>query len=379
MPNPNYRVFQLIKSLGRGGAEVLLATLHPKFNPARFSMRYGFFLPWKFQVAKQLEALGATVVCFKGTNNLAILGKIGKVAGELKNWKADLLHCHLPWAGFVGRVVGRMTGIPALYTEHNKQERYHTVTRVLNRLTFSWQAGVIAVSTDVAESIRKNINPTIPVRIIPNGVDADQFGRSVEDRQGLLTEFGLEQSAQVVGIVAVFRVQKRLDLWLAVARKILDKNPSARFVLVGDGQCRPQVEQAIVKHNLEGAVVLAGLREDTKPFYSLFDIFLMTSEFEGMPIALLEAMATECPVVTTDAGGIPEVVRNGFDGIVLPVRSSADTLADACSSLLQDAAQASKLGRNARQRVVENFTVEVMARKLETYYEEIIVSHGARH
>ena len=172
------KILHVIKSLGRGGAEMLLPETIRLHNKEQFQFHVIYFLPWKDQMVKDLEDAGATVKCFAATNNVKILLQAKKVAHYVKEQKIDLIHCHLPWAGFLGRIVHRITGVPVIYTEHNKQERYHKLTKWINRFTFNWQSAAIAVSGEVAESIQKNIAPKIPVHTILNGVNTDKLKRS---------------------------------------------------------------------------------------------------------------------------------------------------------------------------------------------------------
>jgi hypothetical protein len=126
------KILHLIKSLGRGGAEMLLPetiTLHDK---QRFSFEVVYFLPWKNQVVSLIEATGTPVTCMPAGNNIQLMLQAGRLIRYIRQHRIDIIHCHLPWAGFLGRYVHLRTGVPVVYTEHNKQERYHGITRTLN-------------------------------------------------------------------------------------------------------------------------------------------------------------------------------------------------------------------------------------------------------
>ncbi len=366
------RVYHLIKSFGRGGAETLLLSIFVARNNDQVQFRFGYFLPWKRQIADELLAAGAQVDCFKANGNLSILFKTFSIASILKNWNTDILHCHLPWAGLVGRLAGRISGIPVIYTEHNKQERYHWATRLINRITFSWQQCAIAVSREVAMSIEQNIRPKTPVHVVANGIDTRLFSRRDELRRASRSANGIEENELVVGLVAVFRKQKRLSLWLKVASLVKQRMDNVKFVLVGDGPCRTEVEEGIRLYSLSTSVQLPGLKHDPRPYYECFDLLLMTSIFEGLPVAVLEAMAMQVPIVSTLAGGVGEVVRQEQDGFLLPVDASAEALASACVLLLSDAERRAAFGLNARQRVIDHFSLEKMTAALESIYRDTL-------
>lgn len=365
------RILHLIKSLGRGGAEVLLAEGLAVADRARFEFEYGYFLPWKDAVVPSLLRQGVRVTCFDARSNPAILLATFRVARHIRRNRIDLIHAHLPLAGVVARLAGRLTGIPVVYSEHNLQERYHVGTRLLNRLTWRSQERAVAVSAEVAESIRTHLDQRVPVQVILNGVNVETFApvpaRDVAFRAGM----HIPPGDPLIGTIAVFRIQKRLDDWIDVARRVSAARPNAHFVLVGDGPERERIEASVSGSTLEGRVHFAGLQEDVRPYLAEMDVYLMTSQFEGLPVALLEAMAFGVPPVVTDVGGIPELVRAGINGVLAPV-GAVDYLAQSIVDLLDDPARRRDLGRAARESVVSGFSMERMQRDLEAMYERVL-------
>lgn len=368
------RVFHLIKSLGRGGAEVLLAEGLTVADRDRFAYGYGYFLPWKDAVVSEIEAQGADVVCFDAPSNPRIMLAARRVAKHLRTWGADVVHAHLPVAGAVARLAGKLADVPVVYTEHNLMERYHPLTRRLNLATWGWQAQALAVSADVEDAIRRHAGDRVPVRTVLNGVNVRSYDPTSFDGGGVRAEWGIPADAPVVGTVAVFRTQKRLDHWLDVAQRVRASAPDARFLLVGDGPLRGEVEAGIRERRLDSVVHLAGLQEETRPYFSAFDAYLMTSEFEGLPIALLEAMAMAVPPVVTAVGGMPELVTDGQDGHVHPF-GALDGLAASVLRVVQDAGYGKALGAAARRAVTEGFSMERMQGELEAIYEHVVANH----
>ena len=381
LPTPSFppvpvRVFHLIKSLGRGGAEVLLAEGLAVADRERFGYGYGYFLPWKDAVVNELKATGAEVICFEAVNNARILLAARRVATHLRSWGADVVHAHLPVAGVVARLAGRMAGVPVVYTEHNLMERYHPLTRRLNLATWGMQARAIAVSGDVEESIHRHTGGRDPVQTVLNGVNVQTYCPSVASGAEVRERFGIAPEAPVVGTIAVFRTQKKLDHWMRVARAVLNRLPDTRFIIVGEGPERPAVEAALQEHRLEGAVHLAGFQDQTRPFFAAMDVYLMSSQFEGLPVALLEAMAMGIVPVVTSVGGIPELVEQEISGCLRPF-GDVPGLAEDTVRVLEDDDRRRVLSAAARSRVVEGFSMERMQRDLESIYEEVIAEHRA--
>jgi L-malate glycosyltransferase len=364
------KILHIIKSLGRGGAEMLLPETLKLHNREKFEFHYIYFLPWKNQVVAELERAGGKVNCIPAQNNLGLMLQYKAIIRYIKANNIQLVHCHLPWAGFVGRLVKKVSGIPVIYTEHNKQERYHGLTYRLNRLTFNGQDLAIAVSEDVAHSIHTKINPAIQVQIITNGVNTDYFKRDPETGDRWRRQYGIDERAIVVGIVAVFRFQKRLKEWLEVFAAVANRNPQVHGVMVGDGPLRHEVEAHIKKLGIENRVTLPGLQTDIRPWYSTMDIFMMSSVFEGMPVALLEAMSMECAVVSTNAGGVKEVIHHEADGLMVPVEKWR-ALEEHLENLCNNEFLRKRLGAEARRKVEQAFSLAKMVEALEAVYEEL--------
>lgn len=361
------RVLHIIKSLGRGGAEMLLPETLKLHNQEGFEFHYVYFLPWKNQMVEALEKAGGKVTCVPASNNFQILGRRQEVISYIKDNHINIIHCHLPWAGILGRILFRSAGIPVLYTEHNKQERYHWITRWMNRLTFNWQTMAIAVSTDVEESIQRHIHPRIPVKVVQNGVNTTIYSRNREAGEAVRSTCGIPSGAVVVGTVAVFRTQKRLKEWLDVFHRAATSNPNLYGILVGDGPMCEEITAHRKDLGLDNRVKMPGLKSEIVPWLSAMDIFMMTTQFEGMPVALLEAMSTQCAVITTDAGGIKEVVRSNIDGIMVSVNQPMD-LVQHLIRLGENSAERNRLAIASRIRVEMDFDLRRMVGALEKVY-----------
>jgi L-malate glycosyltransferase len=369
--NQRTRVLHIIKSLGRGGAEMLLPETLKLHDKDKFEFHYIYFLPWKNQMVEEIKINGGVIQCLPASNNLRIIFKLREIIRYIRDHQIQLIHCHLPWAGMAGRLVYKSTSVPVVYTEHNKQERYHFVTRWMNKLTFNWQNTVVAVSKDVAQSIQKNIKPRIEVNEILNGVNTEFFQRDKAQGERFKTQLKIPNEAIVVGTMAVFRFQKRLKEWLEVFAMASASNPRLFGIIVGDGPLKEEIMQYRKELRLENKVLMPGLQTDVKPWYSVMDIFMMTSVFEGLPIALLEAMSMQCAIVSTDAGGIKEVIEPDKDGLMRGVDAWQQLSGDLSQLALSEDLR-TRFAKAARERVTENFGMEKMVRELEVLYMNLV-------
>ena len=367
------RVRHLIKGLGRGGAEMLLAEGYPFRDAERFDYGYAYFLPWKDAMVPMLREQGADVRCIEARSSAACVAAAHRVAWWLRKEKADIVHCHLPVASIVGRLAGKLAGARVVSTEHNLIEGYHPMTQTATRATWSLQDHVVSVSAEVEASIGRTVGDRVPVQTVLNGVSTQRFRRVDGAMADLRERLGLAPDAHVVGTVAVFRKHKRLDLWLRAAEAIAERDPKAHFVLVGDGPLKPDVEGWIAERGLQEKVTLPGLIEDVRPWVSGFDIYLMSSDVEGLPVALLEAMSMETACVVTDVGGIAEALRHEQDGL-LAERRDWRTLADRTLELLGSPERRRAMGASARAEVERRFGMGRMVSELEGIYDAVLAS-----
>lgn len=363
------KILHIIKSLGRGGAEMLLPETIALHDKNKFEFHCIYFLPWKNQMVQAIEKNGGKVTCLPAKDNLRIMLSVGKIAEYIKEHKIDIIHCHLPWAGIAGRIAGKLTGVPVMYTEHNKWERYHKFTYTLNKLTFGWQQLVVPVSADVEQSIRNAYtNTSLQIQTVLNGVNTEKFNRNQPVERDIRRELGIPSSAKVIGTVSVFRVQKRLTTWLEIAHKIHKSHPDTYFIIVGDGPLKAEIHAKAKELNMEGYLHFAGLQEEVRPYFKVMDIFMMASQFEGLPIALLESMSMECVPCCTKAGGIGEVITDGANGLLVDVEEPM-ILSEKIGGLLNSSEDdMQRLKHSARLRVENAFSMRQMVQNLESIY-----------
>ncbi|TXE02398.1 glycosyltransferase [Algoriphagus aquimarinus] len=428
------RILHLIKSLGRGGAEKLIPETALVHHKDRFEFHCLYFYHQRNNIVDELEAAGIQVHLIP-SGNLGLFFQVNKVRAFAKQLGIDIIHAHLPWAGIMARSVGNNLKIPIVYTEHNTWDRYNTISYWGNRMSFKNQDIAIAVSNEVALSMQLNsmIDPyqrggRMKIKVIQNGVNTDVFRRmsdvgcrirhggqvpDVDSSPVGSRELGeaisqvdfslignsrptpplergaggislnlkdylkIPPNAKTIGIVAVFRDQKRLWIWIDLALKILQKSPETHFVLVGDGEWRSRLEKQIEESGKSANFHLVGVQKQVIPYLSIMDIYLSTSEFEGLPIAMLEAMSCEVPVVATRAGGIGEVIQHGVQGFLSEIDEYGE-LVDYCVLLIKDQDLHQSMSLAARERVVAQFSMKRMVAELEGVYESVIGKESGR-
>ncbi len=228
------------------------------------------------------------------------------------------------------------------------------------------------VSGKIKEILEPAITGNAKVQVIYSGIDPDRF--TGKRNTGILhKEFRLPEKARIIGNTSALADHKDLYTFVDTAEILLRTYDDIYFFIIGEGMEREALEQYIREKNLEKRIILTGFRKDIPDVMPEFDVFLFTSKTEGLGTSVLDAFACGIPVVTTNAGGIPEIVKNNENGLMAHVSDSA-TLASQTSLLLNEKALCDKLRENAAE-TIKHFTKKVMAEKIYTAYREIYFLH----
>jgi glycosyltransferase involved in cell wall biosynthesis len=305
------------------------------------------------------------------------LSALGRLASVVRDRRVDLIHTHDNKSHFLGRVVGRRLGIPVISTFHG-QTKFGLELNIFKRTLYHWLVRktdglvtrFIAVSSELRnELLRRGIEPC-RISHIPNGIDADQFLASASAAPSRERE-GLPDEAYVVGIVGRLSGEKGHRHFLEAVAPLCRERRNLRCLVVGDGPLRAALESDVTKLGIREQVVFAGFRRDIATMYALMDVVVLPSLGEGLPVTLLEAMAMGKPMVATRVGGVPEVIDDGRDGLIVPPANS-DSLRVALDRMLQDTTFAERLGRAAAEKVRTRFSADLLARRTTEVYRQVL-------
>lgn len=305
----------LTKGLGPGGAERLLVSFAAIADRDRFDLRAAYLLPWKDHLVAELASRGVPAVCLAGRRE-ADLRWLGRLLKLVRAEGIDVVHAHSPLVAALARPAVRTLprrDRPALVgTEHNVWSSHHPATRWANRLTLPLEDATIAVSDDV----RASMPPRLARRaeVVIHGVDVVAIAGRRGERDDARAELGVAEGELLVATVANLRANKDYPTMLRAARRLADAREPVRFVSVGQGPLADQLEAERDRLGLEDRFAFLGYRDDPVRVLVAADVFCLSSQYEGLPIAMLEAMAAGLPVVATRAGGIPSVVTDGREG-----------------------------------------------------------------
>jgi glycosyltransferase involved in cell wall biosynthesis len=296
-----------------------------------------------------------------------------RLRGLIANRGIDLLHAHDYKTDLLALMLARSTGVAALstvhgWTGHSTRERvcyYPMDKRILARFP-----RLIAVSSDIAgELTRHGANPA-RITTVLNGIDHRQFVRDRSREHQCRASMGFGPGHKVLGAVGRLEPQKRFDLLLEAFATLRAWRPDTRLVIVGDGSQKCALEIQRDRLGLHDSVTLAGHVTDVTGPHHAFDLFVQSSDYEGTPNAVLEAMALETPIVATAAGGTAELVEDGVHGRIVPI-GRVDRLLAAIETALAHPSHTRAMAARARQRVEGELSFESRVRRVEAIYQEV--------
>jgi glycosyltransferase involved in cell wall biosynthesis len=293
--------------------------------------------------------------------------------------RIDLVHTHSSKAGILGRVAAQLAGVPAIvHTIHGwsfnptQPVPLSSAYAGLEKIAAGFTDRLIAVSAaNRSVGIERRIGRPERYVVLHSGIDAGEFRRPRADRSAVRRELGFDDSHRLVGTIACLKPQKAPLDFVRAAAAAHQQEGSFRFVIAGDGELRSRLESLIRELKLQGVVRLLGWRRDIVDLLHAMDVFLLTSVFEGLPRAVLQAMAAGVPVVATAVDGTPEVVEHGVSGLLVPP-GRPDLAARRLVELVRDERLRHRCVEQGRKRVGASFDIRRMLRELDRLYLSLL-------
>jgi glycosyltransferase involved in cell wall biosynthesis len=288
------------------------------------------------------------------------------------------VHTHLFKSDFHGRLAARLAGVPVVVsTLHNNDSWANNwLLGHLYGATAYWADRLIAVSSEVkAFHLKKTGIPPKKILVIENGVDVAAFLGHETEAEKIRQEFGIAPDVPLLGIIGRLKPQKDLPTFLFAATEVLRERPDARFLVVGDGPLRAELEEQAQGMGLLPSLIFTGMRKDIPSILASLNILVLSSLWEGLPVILLEAMAAARPVVSTSVDGVIGVVIPDETALLTPPNAPSE-LAQACLKLIRDPKLAQSMGRAGRERVMDKYSLNVMIDHISALYVDLLLTKG---
>ena len=371
---PSAHVLQLIDGLNIGGAEILLRDLSVGLAQRGFRVSIGYSTPGP--LARDLTELGLPIT------RLPRLMRIDPIlfGGMIRLMRRDLpqiVHTHLFKSDFHGRLAARIAGVPVVVSTLHSIDRWAQKQPLGN--LYGWTSRfadrIIAISEDVKKFHMANTAVDESKFVtIENGVDVQRFSRHSTNGQTIRNEFDFDDSNLLFGIVGRLTPPKDHKTFLQAAALILQSLPLARFLIVGDGPLRTELELYAQELGIQNKIIFAGVRRDIPAILSSLDVLVSSSLWEGIPVSLLEGMAAALPVVATRVGSVPDVVTEETAVLVPP--SDPTAIAQSCVMLVKDSELRQRMGQAGLKRVSSHYSIDAMIDRTTALYTELLRTHG---
>jgi glycosyltransferase involved in cell wall biosynthesis len=359
------------------GAEAVILNLSRMLNEGPPRRVLGVFLNssnpnLQLHESASREGIESHVIPCSGRLDRGAIRRIRELAAEMG---ADVVHAHGYKADlyvYFALRRSRMALVSTCHTWYDVHEQDYFYGFV-DRLILRSYGKIVAVSEGVREYLLRAGVRADKISMIRNGIDLRTF-----DRASAVAKDELGWSAYpLVGLVGRLSIEKGVDIFLAAAARVLAELPETKFVVAGDGPDRAKLDAMIDELGIGASVRMLGRRDDMPAVYASLDLMVSSSRREGLPMAILEAMASRVPLIATAVGGVPTVVLDGRTGVLVPEVDAA-LLANGIVALLRDGALRERLGAAARQLVEDEFSAQRMTADYLRVYEEAVAIKAKR-
>ncbi|MGK7905036.1 MAG: glycosyltransferase family 4 protein [Hormoscilla sp.] len=364
-------VLHIQKVANIAGSENHLLTLLPRlkesgYEPTMLVLTDRHDHPSSFLNEMQSLGIQTEVMPILGDLNPRLISRLVNFIQQ-KNYA--IVHTHLLHADLYGALAARLAQVQWVISTHHNDDKFRR--HIPWRWAIAWNMKlmdrVICISENVKQFSQKieQISSN-KITVIPYGLNPD----SVKQDRSWLEKFGWSNDVPVLGIVARLTEQKGHTTLLKAMSEVVRQFPTVQLVIIGDGELRQELQELVNQLSIAQQVYFLGYRENAAGMMAGFDIFVHPSRWEGFGLVFLEAMTASLPIVATQVGSIPEIVRQGETGLLVPV-DDPTALAHAICRLLSDRTLARKMGRTGRDRLEKNFTVAAMVERTCRLYKHL--------
>lgn len=361
------RILQITRDLDLGGLQQVIYNLCRTIDRERFDIAV-LCLTHTGCFADDVQQLGIPVYLLEQKPNGVDYFAFFKVARLLKQLKIDIVHTHNTQPFFDGTLGALIAGVKTvIHTDHARlfpdKKRYMIAEWLLSRFAYR----VVGCSEHTSQQLIKyeKISPK-KIITIPNGIDGSRFQLEI-NKSAKRRDLGIRANGPVLGVASRLTRQKGITYLLQAMPAILQAHPDTTLVVAGNGDLREALQREAVQLGIEQSVCFCGARKDIPELLHLFDIYVMPSLWEGLPMILLEAMAAGCPIIATDVGGNGSAVNHERTGLLVPPESS-EALAQAIVELLDKPALRRQYADAAQLLFERDFSAKSMTARYEELY-----------
>ncbi len=304
---------------------------------------------------------------------------LSKLVQIIRRGQYAIVHTHSSKAGILGRLAARLAKTPIIvHTVHGWS--FHDYMSPLTRSIYIWlerwmaqwsDALIVVAEQDIAKGLSAGIGQPGQYHLIRSAIPLEDFDPGKYDGREVRRELDLPEDAPVVGNVGRFSPQKNPLAWAQVAGLIGRALPQVRFLLVGDGPLRYELQEKLAQEGIANRTALTGLRRDVPRLLAAMDVFLLTSLWEGLPRVIPQAMAMGLPIVSARVDGIAEAVQDGETGYLFDP-NDRNGMAQACEMLINDFELRQAMGKRGREQALKNYDLRQMVAQIHELYQHLL-------
>ena len=365
--NRKINVLQVVNGFAIGGGEIKLLELVQRLNKDKYNVivcSVGQGGPLQEEFEKSCQKV--YVFPKKHRFDFSLIYKVVKL---IKSENVDIVMTTLFYADVIGAFASRLAKVPLVISWDVVTQPFKTIHNFAYGLAKNYIDIVVTVSDAINRKAVKERNlHASKVKTIHYGVDLEKFKPEKDKYTRLRKEFQFQDDELLLGVVARLTHQKGHKYLVEAAPKIIARFPNVKFVFVGDGPLRENLETRISELNIESHFEFMGFRNDVADILNIFDVFVLPSLYEGLPNVVLEAMASGRPIVATAVDGTPEALDDGVAGILVPPENP-DALATEIIKLLSDPKKMIDMGHQVRKRSEEYFSVTKQVNEFEELFD----------
>lgn len=376
------RVLRVIARLNIGGPAKHVALLTKRLDPTVYdtTLVCGKISPEEGDMGYYAEQMGVQPIVLAGLRrNISILDDVvvlWRMYRLMRQLRPHIVHTHTAKAGFIGRFAAWMAGVPVIvhtfhghvftgYFSPNKVRVFLALERMVARISDA----ILALTNSLRKELSETYHITAKNRImvLPLGLDLQPFTRMERMKGGIRQQYKLDPLTPLVGIVGRLAPVKNHALFLHAAQIILNQRPNVRFLIVGDGELRAASQELARELGIQDAVIFAGWMQDVRGVFADLNVKVLCSHNEGTSVSVIEALATSCPVVSTDVGGMRDLLEGGKLGRLVPP-DDAPALAQAILETIDNPPDPAV----ARQLMLDQYGIERLLKDMDSLYRGLL-------
>lgn len=368
------KIIYLITDLRIGGAQRVLSNILPHLDRRKFDPIVVCLFAGEGPIAEEITKTGIPVIDLQMMNKIDVFA-VWRFYKLLNREKPSILHSALFHANILSRVVGRLAKVPVIITWRHNINLGNDLREWVKKATSKLDDCVIVVSNAVKErEINASGANNKKVIVVYNGIDTSLYRKlnNGERRKGR-NLWGIPENTYLIGSVGRLHFQKGYEILLHAFKRIKRIIPNAWLMIVGEGELRKYLEETAQNLEISDYVVFTGTVTHISEILGILDVFVLSSRWEGFPLVILEAMASQLPVVATCVGGVPEIISNNHTGYLIQPNSVED-IVNMLTKIYQDINLADRIAKAGREKIKSEFDVIQIADQIQNLYTDLLNS-----